>query len=73
MSEEVTKETTTVIDHEKIIAEEEAAFAKETEQRLAKEEAERAKLQSDSDMQDRLEHEAEMAADQDAHKTDMEA
>lgn len=73
MSEEVSKETYDIIDHEKIIAEEEAKFQKETQARLDKEEAERSKLQKDSDMKDKLEHEAELAADEDAHKTEMEA
>lgn len=58
---------------EKKILEEEERFAKETEERLKNQEERMKEIQAQIDMQDKTDHEAQLALDADAHKAESEA
>ena len=65
-----TTSTTTIITEEtqRRILEEEKRFAEESELRLKKQEEERKRIQEEIAAKDKVQHEAELALDADAHK-----
>lgn len=70
-----TTTTTTTLQEEtqRKIQEEEEKFARETEERLKKEAEELERIQKQKDAEDAAEHDSDLAADAEAHQTEMEA